>query len=241
MNLDNMKIPNHVAIIMDGNGRWAKKRLLPRVMGHKKGVETIKKITIRAHQLNIKVLTVYAFSTENWARPKDEVNYLMALPKDFFDSFMPELMKNNVKVTYIGNADRLPEDTKKILNRAVEKTQDNTGLILNIALNYGGRQEIVQTIQDISQAVFRNEIKSEEITEDLVDQYLMTQHLKPYSNPDLMIRTSGEIRLSNFLLWQLAYSEFYFTDVLWPDFSTDDFDQAIAAYNKRQRRFGKIS
>ncbi|MGF3214965.1 isoprenyl transferase [Facklamia sp. P12945] len=241
MNLDNMKIPNHVAIIMDGNGRWAKKRFLPRVMGHKKGVETIKKITIRAHQLKIKVLTVYAFSTENWSRPKDEVDYLMSLPKDFFESFMPQLMENNVKVTYIGNANRLPEETKKILDRAVEKTQDNSGLILNIALNYGGRQEIVQAIQSISQAVLKNEIKPEEITEELVDQSLMTQDLASYSNPDLMIRTSGELRLSNFLLWQLAYSEFYFTKVLWPDFSTEDFDQAIAAYSERQRRFGKIS
>ncbi|MGX7108380.1 isoprenyl transferase [Facklamia miroungae] len=240
MDLNKINIPQHVAIIMDGNGRWAKKRFLPRVMGHKKGVETIKKITIRAHQLEIKVLTVYAFSTENWARPEEEVNYLMSLPKDFFDSFMPELMQNNVKVTYIGNADPLPEETKAILDKAIEKTKENTGLILNIALNYGGRQELVEGIKAISQAVLNHDIKPEEINEDLISSTLMTQHLGDFSEPDLMIRTSGELRLSNFLLWQIAYSEFYFTDILWPDFSPADFDQAIEEYSKRQRRFGKI-
>lgn len=233
-------IPNHVAVIMDGNGRWAKKRFMPRVMGHRRGVETIKKITIRAHQLGIKVLTVYAFSTENWSRPEDEVNYLMSLPKDFFDSFMPELMENQVKVTYIGKADPLPPATREILDRAVEKTSNNQGLILNIALNYGGRLELVYAMQEIGLAIQQGQLKPQDVDEALITSHLMTQGLKELAEPDLMIRTSGELRLSNFLLWQLAYSEFYFTDVLWPDFNEKEFDKAIEAYSKRHRRFGKV-
>lgn len=232
--------PHHVAIIMDGNGRWAKKRHMPRVFGHKKGVETLKKITIRAHELGIKVLTVYAFSTENWSRPEEEVNFLMKLPKEFFDSFLPELMKNNVRVTTIGDPSHLPQETQALMQEGLDRTAANTGMILNIALNYGGRQELVHASQAIAQQVLEGQLDPSAIDEDLLSQYLMTHPLGDYQDPDLMIRTSGELRLSNFLLWQLAYSEFYFTDVLWPDFTPAEFDQAIEAYQKRQRRYGKV-
>ena len=232
--------PHHVAIIMDGNGRWAKKRHMPRVFGHKKGVETLKKITIRAHELGIKVLTVYAFSTENWSRPEEEVNFLMKLPKEFFDSFLPELMKHNVRVTTIGDPSRLPQETQALMQEGLDRTAANTGMILNIALNYGGRQELVHASQAIAHQVLEGQLDPSAIDEDLLSQYLMTHPLGDYQDPDLMIRTSGELRLSNFLLWQLAYSEFYFTDVLWPDFTPAEFDQAIEAYQKRQRRYGKV-
>ena len=232
--------PHHVAIIMDGNGRWAKKRHMPRVFGHKKGVETLKKITIRAHELGIKILTVYAFSTENWSRPEEEVNFLMKLPKEFFDSFLPEIMKHNVRVTTIGDPSRLPQETQALMQEGLDRTAANTGMILNIALNYGGRQELVHASQAIAQQVLEGQLDPSAIDEDLLSQYLMTHPLGDYQDPDLMIRTSGELRLSNFLLWQLAYSEFYFTDVLWPDFTPAEFDQAIEAYQKRQRRYGKV-
>lgn len=233
-------IPQHVAIIMDGNGRWAKKRHMPRVYGHKKGVETLKKIVIRAHELGIKVLTVYAFSTENWSRPEDEVKFLLKLPEDFFDSFLPELMANNIKVTAIGDAKRLPDETQALMQRGLDQTAHNTGMILNIALNYGGRQEIVKASQAIAQEVLEGRLDLADINEEQVGKHLMTKALGDNQEPDLMIRTSGELRLSNFLLWQVAYSEFYFTDVLWPDFTPQEFDQALAAYQKRQRRYGKV-
>ncbi|MBG9985292.1 isoprenyl transferase [Facklamia sp. DSM 111018] len=240
MNHDLEKIPKHVAIIMDGNGRWAKKRMMPRVFGHRKGVETLKEIVIRANELGIKILTVYAFSTENWSRPEDEVNFLLNLPKDFFDSFLPQLNKNNVKVDYIGDANRLPEETQAIMQEGLAQTSKNTGMILNIALNYGSRQEITQAVQLIATKVAQGELMPNAIDEELIDAHLMTHFLGEYSAPDLMIRTSGELRLSNFLLWQLAYSEFYFTDILWPDFKPEQFDEAIIEYSKRKRRFGKV-
>ncbi|MBG9980028.1 isoprenyl transferase [Facklamia sp. DSM 111019] len=240
MNHDLEKIPKHVAIIMDGNGRWAKKRMMPRVFGHRKGVETLKEIVIRANELGIKILTVYAFSTENWSRPEDEVNFLLNLPKDFFDSFLSQLNKNNVKVDYIGDANRLPEETQAIMQEGLAQTSNNTGMILNIALNYGSRQEITQAVQLIATKVAQGELIPNEINEELIDAHLMTRFLGAYSAPDLMIRTSGELRLSNFLLWQLAYSEFYFTDILWPDFKPEQFDEAITEYSKRKRRFGKV-
>lgn len=233
-------IPNHLAIIMDGNGRWAKKRMMPRVYGHRKGVERLKEIVMRCHQLKIKVLTVYAFSTENWARPKDEVNYLMKLPESFFKDFMPQMMENQVKITVIGQVEALPAETQAMMREALEKTKDNQGLILNIALNYGGRDEILQAVQSISRCVANQQLKVDEIDQTLIDQHLMTGFLGDLAQPDLMIRTSGELRLSNFLLWQLAYSEFYFTDVLWPDFTAEELDKAIESYAKRQRRYGKV-
>lgn len=234
------KIPQHVAIIMDGNGRWAKKRLMPRFMGHRKGVETLKEIVMRANEIGVKVLTVYAFSTENWSRPEEEVNYLMNLPKDFFNSFLPQLMENHVKVTCIGQVEKLPAETHAIMREGIEKTANNQGMILNIALNYGSRQEITLACQEIARQVQEGSLKPADITEDTISQALMTSFLGDLAQPDLMIRTSGELRLSNYLLWQLAYAEFYFTDVLWPDFNSAEFDLAITAYNQRQRRYGKV-
>lgn len=233
-------IPQHIAIIMDGNGRWAKKRLMPRVAGHKRGVETIKRITKHASQLGIKLITLYAFSTENWERPEEEVNFLMKLPKDFFNSFLPELIANNCKVECMGDISKLPIETQQILNKAIEQSAHCTGLVLNFAINYGGQQEIVRAMQLIANQVKDGYLTPEQINEETIQQVLYTSRYGAIAQPELVIRTSGEQRLSNFLLWQSAYSELYFTDVLWPDFSETDFDQAIEAYSKRQRRFGKI-
>ena len=240
MDKGHKKIPNHVAIIMDGNGRWAKKRLMPRSMGHKAGVETIKRITMHANTLGIKVLSLYAFSTENWGRPDKEVNYLMSLPKVFFKSFMPELIKNNVKIETIGDINRLPRATLDILLEAKDQTANNQGLILNFAINYGGQEELIRAFRKLGQKIVDQDIDPQIIDKSMIERELMTHHLGEFSSPDLMIRTSGEIRISNFLLWQLAYSEFYFTEVLWPDFKEEDFDKAIQSYQNRQRRFGKI-
>jgi len=237
---ENGIVPAHVAIIMDGNGRWAKKKLMPRVYGHKEGMNTVKRITIEASRLNVKVLTLYAFSTENWRRPTDEVNFLMGLPIDFFDVFMPELMENNIKVTTIGWIDQLPEKTLKVVQNAIEKTKDNTGLILNFALNYGSRAEIIQATQMIARDVAGGKLSADEVTEDVFAGYLFTSGLGQWQDPDLLIRTSGEIRLSNFLLWQAAYSEMYFTEEFWPDFSTASLRAALAEYQHRNRRFGGI-
>lgn len=233
-------IPAHVAIIMDGNGRWAKKRMMPRVYGHKEGMNTVKKIAIHASKLQIKVLTLYAFSTENWKRPNEEVNFLMGLPIDFFDVFMPEIMENNIKVTTIGWIEHLPEKTLKVVENAIEKTKNNTGLILNFALNYGSRLEISEAAKRIAQDVGNGTITSDDITEELFSSYLMTSQFGALQDPDLLIRTSGEIRLSNFLLWQAAYSEMYFTDDFWPDFSPKSLETALAEYQHRNRRFGGI-
>ncbi|MBD8068268.1 isoprenyl transferase [Bacillus sp. PS06] len=229
-------IPHHIAIIMDGNGRWAKKRALPRSAGHHEGMKVVKKVTKLASQLGVGVLTVYAFSTENWKRPKDEVNYLMKLPEEFLNTFLPELIEENVQVRIMGDKSQLPEHTLKAVEKAVIETQHNTGLILNFALNYGSRYEILQAVENIIKDYKNNEIDGN-INEELFSNYLMTQDLK---DPDLLIRTSGEMRLSNFMLWQLAYSEFWFADVLWPDFNEDHLIEAIAEYQKRGRRFGGI-
>ncbi|MCW6663652.1 isoprenyl transferase [Aerococcaceae bacterium NML190073] len=237
--LDN-QIPKHIAIIMDGNGRWAKKRFLPRIAGHKKGVDTIKQITIRANELGVQLLTVYAFSTENWGRPKDEVNFLMKLPKEFFASFVPQLIENNIKVELIGDLSVLPEETQTVLQRAMDQTAHCTGLILNFALNYGSRREIVEAVQSVARRVQAGEIQADAIDEAAIESALATAKFGALAAPDLLIRTSGEQRLSNFLLWQVAYSEFYFTDTLWPDFTAEDFDRAIEVYQSRQRRFGKV-
>lgn len=234
-------VPNHVAIVMDGNGRWAKEKKKARVFGHKAGMDALKKVTIRANEIGIKVLTVFAFSTENWSRPSSEVDFIMKLPIDFYEKFVPELKANNVKVQMMGNLDQLPKKTKEYALKAEEATQFNTGLILNFALNYGGRDEIVQAIQDISERVVIGDINPGDINEALVSTALMTKDLPiEYRNPDLLIRTSGEHRLSNFLLWQVAYSEFYFTDEYWPDFDEKSLDLAIVDYQGRDRRFGGI-
>lgn len=231
---------NHLAIIMDGNGRWAKKRHLPRFIGHKHGMETIRTVALAANDLGIKVLTLYAFSTENWGRPVDEVKYLMRLPIDFFDKFMPELIENNVKVNIMGFRDEIPNKTYEIMEKAMAETKDNTGMILNFAFNYGSRKEIVTASQKLAQKVKDGKLKPEEITEEKFSQELLTADLAPYDNPDLLIRTSGEERLSNFLLWQLAYSEFEFTPKLWPDFNAEDLKELVEDFNKRDRRFGKV-
>ena len=232
------KIPTHVAIIMDGNGRWAKKRNMQRVKGHYEGMQTVKKITKYASKLGIKYLTLYAFSTENWARPKEEVNYLMDLPEKMFTSFMPELMENNVKVEVIGVVEKLPENTRKAVEDAIEQTKNNTGLKLIFALNYGSKDEIVTAVKRIAQGAANNEYKVEEIDEQLISDNLFT---KDTPDPDLLIRTSGEQRISNFLLWQIAYSEFIFTKVAWPDFVEEEFYKALLEYQSRDRRFGGLN
>lgn len=232
------KIPTHVAIIMDGNGRWAKKRNMPRVKGHYEGMQTVKKITKYASKLGIKYLTLYAFSTENWARPKEEVSYLMDLPEKMFTSFMPELMENNVKVEVIGVVEKLPENTRKAVEDAIKQTKNNTGLKLIFALNYGSKDEIVTAVKRIAQGAANNEYKVEEIDEQLISDNLFT---KDTPDPDLLIRTSGEQRISNFLLWQIAYSEFIFTKVAWPDFVEEEFYKALLEYQSRDRRFGGLN
>ena len=232
------KIPTHVAIIMDGNGRWAKKRNMPRVKGHYEGMQTVKKITKYASKLGIKYLTLYAFSTENWARPKEEVSYLMDLPEKMFMSFMPELMENNVKVEVIGVVEKLPESTRKAVEDAIEQTKNNTGLKLVFALNYGSKDEIVTAVKRIAQGAANNEYKVEEIDEQLISDNLFT---KDTPDPDLLIRTSGEQRISNFLLWQIAYSEFIFTKVAWPDFVEEELYKALLEYQSRDRRFGGLN
>lgn len=230
-------VPKHVAIIMDGNGRWAKKRALPRIAGHHEGMKVVRKITKLANRLGIEALTVYAFSTENWKRPKSEVDYLMKLPEEFLGTYLPELVEENVQVRMIGYRDTLPAHTQRAVDNAIQQTANNTGLVLNFALNYGSRAEIIDAVKQVLNDYKSGIIKEDELSEDSFSRYLMTGRL---NDPDLLIRTSGEIRLSNFMLWQLAYTEFWFTEVLWPDFSEQHFMEAIEAYQKRSRRFGGV-
>lgn len=235
------EVPKHVAVIMDGNGRWAKNRRLPRVAGHKEGMDTVKRITKHASRLGVKALTLYAFSTENWKRPSKEVEFLMQLPVDFFDTFVPELIKENVKVQVMGYVDQLPKHTQKAIHDAMEQTKDNTGMILNFALNYGGRGEILTAVNKLVSAAQAGEF-SGEVTEEILASQLMTAELGvDIQDPELLIRTSGEERISNFLLWQIAYSELYFTEALWPDFDEEHLEQAFASYQNRQRRFGGLN
>lgn len=224
---------NHLAIIMDGNGRWAKINKLPRTAGHYKGVEVLRNITIYANKLGIKCLTVYAFSTENWKRSKEEVSYIMSLPKIFFASYIKELMDNNVKVMIIGDRNKIPAETLKVIDDAIETTKNNTGLILNFAFNYGGRDEIVKAAKQY--ALDYKDGKVVDINEDDFSKYLYTKDLPEV---DLLIRTGSEMRVSNFLLWQIAYSEFVVIDTLWPDFNNEVLDKCIAEYNGRKRNFG---
>ena len=234
-------VPDHIGVIMDGNGRWAKKRMQPRVFGHKAGMDALRKVAIAASDMGVKALTVYAFSTENWTRPDQEVKFIMNLPVEFYDKFVPELHQKNMKIQMIGETDRLPKQTFDALKKAEELTKLNTGLILNFALNYGGRAEITQAVKLIAQDVLDAKINPGDITEELIGEYLFTGHLpKVLRDPDLIIRTSGELRLSNFLPWQAAYSELYFTDVLWPDFDEEALKEAIIEYNRRNRRFGGV-
>ncbi len=230
-------IPHHVAIIMDGNGRWAKQRAMPRVAGHHEGMKVVRKIALCANEIGVNVLTLYAFSTENWTRPKREVDFLMKLPEEFLGMFLDELVEKNMQIRSIGDNSQLPKGTFVAINKAMERTKGNNGLILNFALNYGGRTEIIEATKQIAVSLSNGEIKEDEINEELFSSYLMTKTLP---DPDLLIRTSGEIRLSNFMLWQLAYSEFLFSDRLWPDFTEEHFIQAIGEFQQRHRRFGGV-
>jgi len=236
--LDIHNLPEHIAIIMDGNGRWAKKRKMPRIKGHYEGMQTIKKVTREASHLGIKYLTLYAFSTENWSRPESEVNYIMNLPVNFLKTFLPELIEKNVKIETIGFLDAVPQSTIEAINYAKEKTKNNTGLKLVFAINYGGRAELVQSMKSIYDELQRNGQNSDDIDELMISKHLMTH---PYPDPDLLIRTSGEQRLSNFLIWQASYSEFIFNEKLWPDFDGEELKQCIKIYQSRQRRFGGLS
>lgn len=229
--IDFSKLPQHVAIIMDGNGRWAQNKFLPRFIGHTNGVKTVKNIVELASSINIKVLTLYAFSTENWKRPKDEIFGLMTLLGSYLKSELSSMIKNNVSFRVLGDTSKLPEEIQNEIANVCEKTKDNTGLILNIALNYGSRQEILKAVKNIIDKKIDNP------TEKDISDNLYTSSLP---DPDLLIRTSGEMRISNFLLWQIAYSEIYVTDVLWPDFSEEEFYKAIFEYQKRVRKFGGI-
>ncbi|CAM3422164.1 isoprenyl transferase [Aeromicrobium ponti] len=232
-----LQIPEHVAIIMDGNGRWAKKRALPRIAGHHEGMKVVRKITKFANEIGVKTLTLYAFSTENWKRPKMEVDFLMKLPEEFLGTFLPELVEGNVQVRMIGYMDHLPSHTRNAVARAMEETKNNTGLVLNFALNYGSRAEILEAVKHVLKDCKSGIMNENDLNEEKFSSYLMTKGLQ---DPDLLIRTSGEIRLSNFMLWQLAYTEFWFTDVLWPDFDEEQMLEAIEVFQNRQRRFGGV-
>jgi undecaprenyl diphosphate synthase len=232
------KLPRHVAVIMDGNGRWAKKRGLTRVLGHRKGVNAVKETVKAAAELDIEALTLYTFSTENWNRPKSEVDTLMNILVNSLQKELPTFQKNNVRLNTIGNIEKLPKKARKKLKDTIQATDKNTGLILTLALNYGSREEIINATRAISKRIVNNELKLEEIDENVINNHLYTFTLP---DVDFLIRTSGELRISNFLLWQIAYAEFYFTEVLWPDFKKEDFYKAIINYQSRERRFGKTS
>lgn len=232
------EIPTHIAIIMDGNGRWAKKRGLPRVAGHRRGVETVRQIVEDCAEIGVKYLTLYTFSTENWNRPKDEVSTLMRLLLKSLKERLEELNKNDIKLTCIGNIDSLPDVVQKQLYEDIERTKKNKRMTLNLALSYSGRWELLEAVRNISKKVANGEITSDRIEEKTISENLTTKNLP---DPDLIIRTSGEFRVSNFLLWQIAYSEFVILDVFWPDFSKKHLYEAIKQYQKRERRFGKVS
>jgi undecaprenyl diphosphate synthase len=230
-------LPSHIAIIMDGNGRWAKRRGLPRTAGHRAGVKAVKRIVRAAGDLGISVLTLFTFSQENWKRPKNEVSAIMKLLYETTKREINELDKNNVKLITTGRTEELSPRRRQILQQAIERTEDNTGLILNLALNYGGRTEILDAVKKIALDVKRGKLDYEQLTEEGFSHYLYTDSLP---DPDLLIRTSGEMRISNFLLWQTSYTELYVTDVLWPNFSVRDFYEAIWDYQNRERRFGRV-
>jgi undecaprenyl diphosphate synthase len=230
-------VPAHVAIIMDGNGRWANNRGLPRAAGHRAGMQTVKTITVAANDIGVKILTLYAFSTENWKRPRDEVDFLMRLPQEFLSTQLEELIEQNVQVRMMGWKDDLPDHTLKAVEAAVEQTKNNTGLILNFALNYGSRKEMLSAFERLSNDIRSGNISTEHITEEHFEQYLLSSDLP---DPDLLIRTSGELRISNFMLWQLAYTELWFTEVSWPAFSERHLMEAISEYQRRARRYGGL-
>ncbi len=235
--LDAARLPRHVAIIMDGNGRWAKKRLLNRVKGHEKGVETVRAIVRACREFEIPYLTLYAFSTENWQRPQNEIKALMALLKSFLKKELPELISQQIRLKAIGQIYRLPEEVRQILKEAIDETSTNEKMTLNLALSYGGRTEITDMVKAIGRKVASGDVNPEGIDQEIVAQHLYTHNIP---DPDMMIRTSGEMRISNFLLWQLAYAEIFVTETLWPDFSRDEFLELLGQYQRRDRRFGKV-
>ena len=232
-----MNIPQHIAIILDGNGRWAKKKGMPRNYGHTQGSKNVERICEDAYKMGVKYLTVYAFSTENWKRPKDEVDALMNLLRNYMKTCLKTAEKNRMRVRVIGDKTALDDDIRRRIAELEEATKNNDGLCFQIALNYGSRDEMIRAMKKMSADCANGKVNPEEITEELFESYLDTHDIP---DPDLMIRTSGEQRLSNYLLWQLAYSEFYFTDVLWPDFTKEDLTKAIEYYNGRDRRFGGV-
>jgi len=238
---DHDKLPNHIAIIMDGNGRWAKKRFLGRIQGHEKGAETVRTIIRTCREIGIPILTLYAFSTENWGRPKVEVAALMALLKKFLISELNQIHDNDICLKAMGQIERLPENVAEALNHAVTLTKNNKGMLLNLALSYGGRAEIIHVVKEIVKKAKKGLIDLDAMSDAGISK-LICEHL--YSgdipDPDLLIRTSGERRISNFLLWQIAYSEIFITDTLWPDFGREEFLDAIKDYQCRERRFGKV-
>ncbi|MDG1929772.1 MAG: isoprenyl transferase [Flavobacteriaceae bacterium] len=232
------ELPQHIAVIMDGNGRWAQKQGKNRLLGHEAGAKAVRKTVEAAAKLGIKHLTLYAFSTENWNRPKTEVSTLMSLLVRSLRRELRRMTENNIRLSAIGSLDKLPKKVHEELVEVIEKTQSNTGTNLTLALSYGAREEIKQAIVDISRKVKNSIINVENIDETIINEHLYTQHLP---DVDLLIRTSGEVRISNFLLWQIAYAELYFTDVMWPEFDEHELHQAINSYLKRERRFGKTS
>ena len=235
--LDMDNIPNHIAIIMDGNGRWAKAKNLPRTMGHKAGVETIRRIIKEADKLGVKYMTLYAFSTENWKRPKDEVSALMKLLVQYLRQEIGELHANGVVINVLGDISKLPKDCVEEIQQAQEKTKNNTGIVMNVALNYGGRDELIRATRLIAQEVKLGKLDVNNIDGETINKHLYTAGMP---DPDIIIRPSGEQRLSNFLLWQCAYSEFWYSNVNWPDFTEKDLKKAIFDYQNRNRRFGGI-
>ncbi len=235
--LEQDKLPNHVAVIMDGNGRWAKRQGLPRIMGHRRGVDVLKDLLRCCRDWGVQALTAYAFSTENWGRPLEEVEFLMTLFERVLRQELREMMRENVRIRFIGNLGALPRSLQAEIERSMLETQDNPGICFTVATNYGGRQEILRACRAIAAQVQQGTVQIEDIDEGLFERHLYTAGT---CNPDLLIRTSGEMRLSNFLLWQMAYSEIYVTDTLWPDFDRHAFHQALTAYQQRERRFGKV-
>lgn len=236
MDIDPDAIPTHIAIIMDGNGRWAKRRGLIRLMGHKAGVDSVRKVVEACDKLGVKVLTLYAFSTENWKRPQDEVNGLMELLRTFLHKELANMLKNNIRLQCIGQIEKIPSAAREVLSDAIERTAGNDGLVLNLALSYGSRSEITEAVRCIATKCIEKKIEPSEITEDLITAHLFTAGLP---DPDLLIRTGGEYRLSNFLLWQLSYAELYVTDTAWPEFREKQLREAILSFQRRQRRFGR--
>ena len=236
-NLSKKLLPKHVAVIMDGNGRWAKNKGKPRIIGHQKGVDTLKDLLRCCKDWGIPALTAYAFSTENWGRPHAEVQFLMTLFERVLRRELAEMKSENVKIRFVGNLEGLPDSLRQEISRSMDDTKDNQGIQFTVATNYGGRQEILQACQAIAEKVEQGYLDSSQIDEKLFEQHLYT---KGIPHPDLLIRTSGEMRISNFLLWQMAYAEIYVTSTLWPDFDRVEFSKALIAYQKRDRRFGKV-